>query len=294
MGSLSFDNFHARKRNAMVKLVKGKEIAVQLQTLLREPVQDRGPVSAEKLAFQIYRSFSDSLSELSSCTSDQIPAADGAASYGDSGSKKKRVVKDRRGCYKRRRTSDSWEKISPSMEDNYAWRKYGQKTIFGADYPRSYFRCTHKKEGCKALKQVQRIKGDEVMYQTTYLNHHTCNETLRAPPLVLDSDPIDPNLISFQTSNPSEQDKHGQFCINSTKKPLVVSSVKREECVSEDVSNEAKSTLEDPWHDITGLEYEPVWAPYQDEVESTTLHGLDMEVDQLCDIQNFKYFDQMY
>ncbi|KAL1542049.1 WRKY transcription factor [Salvia divinorum] len=292
MGSLSFDNLHARKRNAMVKLVKGKEIAVQLQTLLREPVRDRGPVSAENLAFQIYRSFSDSLSELSSCTSDQIPAAEGgasaSASSGDSGSKKKRGVKDRRGCYKRRRTSDSWVTVFPSMEDNYAWRKYGQKAIFGSDHPRSYFRCTYKKEGCKALKQVQRINGDEVMYQTTYLNHHTCNETLRAPPLVVDSNPIDPHLISFQTSNPSEQDNHGQYGNNSTKKPLVVSSVKLEECVSEDASNEAKSTLEVPWHDITGLDYD-VWAPYQGEVESASLHGLDMEVDQLSDIQNFHY-----
>lgn len=119
------------------------------------------------------------------------------------------------------------------------------------------------------------------MYQTTYLNHHTCKETLRAPPLVLNSDPIDPNLISFETSIPS-------------KKPEMISSVKLEECLSEGASHETKSTLEDPWHDITGLDplgYKPVWAPYQDEVESASLHGLDMEVDQLCDIPNFNYFD---
>ncbi|KAL1559365.1 WRKY transcription factor [Salvia divinorum] len=294
MGSLSLDNFHARKRKAMVKLVKGKEIAVQLQTLLHEPVRNSEPVSEQQLAFQIYRSFSDTLSELSSCTT-QIPASEGGASAcsGDTGKKKKkkRGVKDLRGCYKRRRTSDSWVTLSPTMEDNYAWRKYGQKTILNSDYPRSYFRCTHKQDGCKALKQVQRIKGDEIIYQTTYFIHHTCKETLRARPLVMDSDPIDQNLISFQTSTTSEQDQH---CNHSSKKPLSISSVKSEECVSEDASHEANSTLEDPWNDITGLDtlgYKPVWTPFQDEVESASLHGVHMKFDQLCDIQNFHYFD---
>ncbi|KAG6415944.1 hypothetical protein SASPL_123364 [Salvia splendens] len=155
---------------------------------------------------------------------------------------------------------------------------------------RSYFRCTHKQDGCKALKQVQRIKGEEIMYQTTYLIHHTCKETLRARPLVVEySDLIDPNLISFQTSMTSEQDH--QHCNHSSKIPLIISSVKREECVSEDASHEAKSTLEDPWNDITGLDTFPVWTPYQDEVESASLDGLHMEVNQLCDIQNFHYFD---
>ncbi|XP_047944261.1 WRKY DNA-binding transcription factor 70-like [Salvia hispanica] len=292
MGSLSLDNFHARKRKALVKLVKGKEIAVQLQTLLHENSE---PVTEQQLAFQIYRSFSYTLSDLSSCTI-QIPAVEGGASASSSDDTKKkkmkkRGVKDLRGCYKRRRTSDSWVTLSPTMEDNYAWRKYGQKTILNSDYPRSYFRCTHKQDGCKALKQVQRIKGDEIMYHTTYLIHHTCNETLRARPLIVDSDPIDANLISFQTNITLEQDQH---CNHSSKKPLIVSSVKREQCVSEDTSHEAKSTLEDPWNEITGLDtlgYKPVWTPYQDEVESASLDGLHMEVNQLCGIQNFHYFD---
>lgn len=151
---------------------------------------------------------------------------------------------------------------------------------------RCYFRCTHKQDGCKALKQVQRIKGDEIMYQTTYLSHHTCKETLRARPLVVEySDPIDPNLISFKTSITPEQDQH---CKHSSKKPLIISSVKREECLSEDAS---KSTLEDPWNDITGLDTLPVWTPYQDEVESASLDGLHMKVNQFCGIQNFHYFD---
>lgn len=299
MGSLSSDNLHARKENALVKLVKGKEFAIQLQTILHEPVQDHEPVSVQQLALQIFRSFSDSLSELSSCTapteSDQIPAVDCGGSACSGESRKKRGVKDRRGCYKRRRTSDSWVTVSPTMEDGCAWRKYGQKTILNSDYPRCYFRCTHKHDGCKALKQVQRVQGEDQveLYQTTYFNHHTCKETLRAPPLMLDSEPLDPNLISFQTLKNDQDDEDDHTCKKNSSKPLILSSVKQEDSMSDAASHEAKSTLEDPWHDITGLEplgYKPYWAPYQDEVESS-LHGLDMEVNQLSDMVNFHYFD---
>lgn len=159
---------------------------------------------------------------------------------------------------------------------------------------RCYFRCTHKQDGCKALKQVQRVqKGDQVLYQITYFNHHSCKDTPRAPPLMLPSEPLDPNLISFQTlKNQDEEDDHA--CNKSSSRPLVLSSVKQEDSMSDGASHEAGSTLEDPWQDITGLEplgYKPlIWAPYQDEVESS-LHGLDMEVNQLSDILNFHYFD---
>lgn len=95
---------------------------------------------------------------------------------------------------------------------------------------------------------------------------------------------------------------------------MIISSVKQESKEDtqsdEDLSHDSKSTLEDPWQDIIGLEplgYKPVWAPnpilssYQEEVasrfhscESTSLHGLDMEVNQLSDIDNFHYFDEIY
>ncbi|KAI3458425.1 hypothetical protein Pfo_015088 [Paulownia fortunei] len=307
MSRVSGENFHAKRKRVIVELVKGKEIATQLRTLLHKPVQDHGPVSAEELALQILRSFTETLSALSSCTeSAQIAAVDcgGSASSGES--KKKPGVKDRRGCYKRRRTSDSWVTISATMEDGCAWRKYGQKDILNSQYPRCYFRCTHKFEGCKATKQVQRIKQDPILYQTTYFNHHTCTETLRAPhDLIVNSDPVEPNLISFQANIPSKQDH--------SPNPMIVSPVKqesKEDTQGEDLS-EAKSTLQDPWlqdEDISGLEslgYKPEWAPilssYQEEVasgfhscESTSFHGLDMEVNQLGDLDNFQYFDEVY
>lgn len=142
---------------------------------------------------------------------------------------------------------------------------------------------------------MQRVKeGDEPSFQITYFNHHTCKETLRAPPLLVESDPVDPTLISFQTNIPLRQDKDDQLQRKNSSKPMIISSIKHEDSASEDVSHEAKSTLEDPWHDITELEpleYKPYWAPFQDEVESTTLHGLDMEVNQLSGMQSLYYFD---
>ncbi|KQK04775.1 hypothetical protein BRADI_2g15872v3 [Brachypodium distachyon] len=43
------------------------------------------------------------------------------------------------------------------LDDGLSWRKYGQKDILGAKYPRAYLRCTHRhSQGCQATKQVQR------------------------------------------------------------------------------------------------------------------------------------------
>ncbi|RYR34073.1 hypothetical protein Ahy_A10g048791 isoform B [Arachis hypogaea] len=82
----------------------------------------------------------------------------------------------------RRKTEETWSNVSPTTEDNLAWRKYGQKDILNSKFPRSYYRCTRKHDqGCKATKQVQRIQDNPVLYQITYIGRHTCKETLKAP-----------------------------------------------------------------------------------------------------------------
>ncbi|KAL6609409.1 hypothetical protein ACP70R_039378 [Stipagrostis hirtigluma subsp. patula] len=62
-----------------------------------------------------------------------------------------------------------------ALDDGLSWRKYGQKDILGAKYPRAYFRCTHRQtQGCAATKQVQRADGDPLLYDVVYHGAHTC------------------------------------------------------------------------------------------------------------------------
>ncbi|KAL8205876.1 hypothetical protein R6Q57_009427 [Mikania cordata] len=72
-------------------------------------------------------------------------------------------------------------KVSPEIglevppNDGYMWRKYGQKEILNAKYPREYYRCTYRNtHGCCATKQVQRSSDDPSIFDVTYLGKHTC------------------------------------------------------------------------------------------------------------------------
>ncbi|KNA24554.1 hypothetical protein SOVF_014630 [Spinacia oleracea] len=67
-------------------------------------------------------------------------------------------------------------------EDGFTWRKYGQKEILNAKYPRSYYRCTHQKlYKCKAKKQVQRLDDDPFTFDILYREEHTCHMSNTAP-----------------------------------------------------------------------------------------------------------------
>lgn len=64
-----------------------------------------------------------------------------------------------------------------SMEDGYSWRKYGQKDILGAKFPRGYYRCTHRNaQGCLATKQMQKSEEDPMICEITYKGRHTCTQ----------------------------------------------------------------------------------------------------------------------
>ncbi|CAN6339383.1 unnamed protein product [Urochloa humidicola] len=82
------------------------------------------------------------------------------------------------------KTSSSWVNFTTvPCEDGYEWRKYGEKKINGTSYTRSYFRCTYKDErGCLATKHVQQedCSSDPPVFQVTYNNKHTCNNTCTA------------------------------------------------------------------------------------------------------------------
>uniref|UniRef100_A0A5B6YQB1 Putative WRKY transcription factor 70 n=1 Tax=Davidia involucrata TaxID=16924 RepID=A0A5B6YQB1_DAVIN len=216
------ENLTADREKAIGELVRGQEFANQLRVMLGKPTGDDGSSpSAEDLVLKVLGSFTETLSIFMNCsTSDevsQVPAnthvgspcwdARKSEDSGDS-SKTSSASKDRRGCYKRRKTAQTWTRLTPTLiDDGHAWRKYGQKVILNAKYPRNYYRCTHKyDQGCQATKQVQRTEDDidTPMYRTIYNGDHTCKNLLKAPQIILDSTTTPRGssiLLSFGSNN---------------------------------------------------------------------------------------------
>ncbi|WVZ63047.1 hypothetical protein U9M48_012718 [Paspalum notatum var. saurae] len=65
--------------------------------------------------------------------------------------------------------------LQNESQDSYKWRKYGQKEILGARFPRSYFKCG-RNSSCPARKQVQQTDADPSKLELTYLEAHTCDD----------------------------------------------------------------------------------------------------------------------
>ncbi|KAE8697268.1 hypothetical protein F3Y22_tig00110622pilonHSYRG00075 [Hibiscus syriacus] len=88
--------------------------------------------------------------------------------------------------FKKRKTSSgvteqvrvcSGSSLDNPLDDGYCWRKYGQKAILGSNFPRGYYRCTHRhSQGCLAIKQVQRTDSDPTNFEVKYRGRHTCNQ----------------------------------------------------------------------------------------------------------------------
>ncbi|CAN8287063.1 unnamed protein product [Cochlearia groenlandica] len=198
------------KRKVVDQLVQGHEFATKLKLLLsnhhidetRRIITGTGLVYGEpdpvyELIAKILSSFHQTISVLDSCelfTEDVSIAVEGSrnASCGDDSAapanysggdsvvdsrKRLGVRKGKRGCYTRKKKLHTWTMEARRFdEDRYAWRKYGQKEILNTNFPRSYFRCTHKPtQGCKATKQVQKQEHNPEMFQITYIGRHTCN-----------------------------------------------------------------------------------------------------------------------
>lgn len=200
-------------------LEKGQESAHQIRNFLDErlglKLEDQQALDHHSL--MTLNSLETVLSILKSCDFDQddeilfkkrksfdIDAPDRCNSE-DIGGGATLVPKEKRGCYKRRRTGQSCiMEVTSLIDDGHAWRKYGQKGILNTNYPRNYYRCTHKHDqGCQATKQVQQISENPTKYKLIYHGHHTCKSPLKTPSIIID-DSLEENsslFLSFETNN---------------------------------------------------------------------------------------------
>ncbi|CAH8359704.1 unnamed protein product [Eruca vesicaria subsp. sativa] len=110
---------------------------------------------------------------------------------------------------KKRKMLPKWTeqvRISPERglegphDDVFSWRKYGQKDILGAKYPRSYYRCTFRNtQNCCATKQVQRSDDDPTIFDLTYKGTHTCSQGIPPRERPRDNKP-DTTLVNYQNN----------------------------------------------------------------------------------------------
>ncbi|URD73237.1 WRKY [Musa troglodytarum] len=78
-----------------------------------------------------------------------------------------------------RRDPRSYEReeiTATPYNDGYQWRKYGEKSIKGCTFKRSYYRCTYSHDQrCNAKKQVQQQDcGAPFLFLVVYKGEHTC------------------------------------------------------------------------------------------------------------------------
>ncbi|XP_016453843.1 putative WRKY transcription factor 53 isoform X2 [Nicotiana tabacum] len=85
-----------------------------------------------------------------------------------------------------------------SLDDGYNWRKYGQRCILGAKFPRSYYRCKYWiLQGCLANKQVQRSDDNPSAFEITYKGFHTCHQVTNSA--------LRPTSVEKQVYHPTKQ-----------------------------------------------------------------------------------------
>nr|DAD47831.1 TPA_asm: hypothetical protein HUJ06_017768 [Nelumbo nucifera] len=75
-------------------------------------------------------------------------------------------------------------KLADTPQDDFSWKKYGQKPIKGSPYSRSYYKCSSMR-GCPARKHVERCLEDPTMLIVMYEGDHNHSRITFAPILTL-------------------------------------------------------------------------------------------------------------
>ncbi|KAL3524389.1 hypothetical protein ACH5RR_017223 [Cinchona calisaya] len=234
------------RRNTMInELMLGRELAKQLQIhILNAPSSSSSHESRELLVQKILNSFEKVLNMLKGkatmrdtqqrCTKtsttigmSESPRSLSGSPRSEDSDREFRDQQDPRDIVSRKRkTMPRWTKhvrvcpgtgLEGPLDDGFNWRKYGQKDILGAKYPRGYYRCIHQHvQGCQAAKQVQRSNEDPTMFEVTYRGSHTCNQRSQSlnPPSALAENPAE--------TSPQPQMNHLQETLLSFQRELKV------------------------------------------------------------------------
>ncbi|CAN6178017.1 unnamed protein product [Urochloa humidicola] len=102
---------------------------------------------------------------------DELPLADKTEHSNSGGSDGSSQPKRQYSKMKDRTVTQVMDLDSAPPQDEWAWRKYGQKTIRGSKYLRSYYRCSSDKN-CKARKYVDRSTTNSRYFIVSYDGVH--------------------------------------------------------------------------------------------------------------------------
>ncbi|XP_010266464.1 PREDICTED: probable WRKY transcription factor 41 [Nelumbo nucifera] len=195
------------EKNALLnELIQGRELALKLQVLdssssaeMREMLVQKTLTTFDRaLSILKWNGLETETQPMEIVAGGMVdsPRSDSASPRSDD-SDRPFKDQDRREISKKRKALPRWtEQVrigsGVGLEgplDGYGWRKYGQKDILGAKYPRAYYRCTHRNlQGCLATKQVQRSDEDPSVFDITYRGNHTCNRASHLVPASTSAD----------------------------------------------------------------------------------------------------------
>ncbi|GLT79750.1 hypothetical protein SLA2020_512270 [Shorea laevis] len=160
------------QRSLFNEITRGRDLAKQLQkhlhtsssTEMRLLLVEKIICSYKKALSMLMNSTSFSKTKLSSIGMLESPPS--AANSTEAASNKKDISN------KKRKTISSWTEhvkvCSGSMEgppeDEHCWRKYGQKNIVGAKFPRGHYRCTHR-------------MTRQLIFGVRYVGTHACKQS---------------------------------------------------------------------------------------------------------------------
>ncbi|KAF1865563.1 hypothetical protein Lal_00004939 [Lupinus albus] len=197
------DNMGDSPNNLVDELLEGLEFARQLQMNLHMPSSSQE--TSYMLIQKIILAFEKALQMVNLKGGPLIESSSPLLSCSPQSEGSDRDFRDQdHNASRKRKTLPIWTKIiqvNPRMgvegplDDGYSWRKYGQKDILGAVYPRGYYKCIHRNvRGCLATKQVQRSDEDTTIFEITYRGMHTCTMASNTVPISTTNENQESNL----------------------------------------------------------------------------------------------------